>query len=841
MRTTRPRWTRPTRPGPTRRVAALIAVLTLIAAACGDSDTDPATGSGTSEAPAEPEGSGDADQTTSDETEAGEATSRYTATVRRTEHNVPHITADDLAGASFGYGYAFAEDHLCSLADVVVQVNGEAARWFGPEWTAQDVVYRSIDLMGDAREQFEGQQPQLQEMIRAYAAGYNAYLDETGTEEIPGYCQGADWIRPIDEYDLSAYYKALTLRASLDPVLDYVFEAAPPTTADEEEPETDPAGDEAALGAAFDTLTPEPSELASNAWAIGPDRTADGTTMLVGNPHFPWQGALRFTEVHLTVPGEIDVYGASLLGSPAVNIGFNEDVAWSHTVSAGTRFTAYTLDLVDGDPTSYHYGDEVRSMTSVDVTVDVLDPDTNDTVSETHTVWFSHYGPVLAFPGVGWTDETVITIRDGNADNDEITAQYLAMNTASSMDEFIEAHADNQGIPWVNTIAASADGRIWYADTSATPNLSDEAIAAWEARVETDPFTGIALDNRVVLLDGSDPLFEWVDDPDARDPGLVPFADMPQQERSDFLFNANDSYWIANPAEPITGVSPLHGLAERPLSNRSRMNAVMLGTEDGDSGPDGRYTFDELTASAVANRAFTAEMLLDDVLAWCDAVGTAHAEACAALAGWDGRVDLGSTGAHVWREFIHELDDEVWAEPFDPDDPIGTPSGLVVPADGGGRDPIADAMTLVAERIEQAGFAFDAPLGDLQYADRNGERVPIHGGTGTEGVSNVVGFSGNGTTSEPGIARGERVEDSALTTSGYPVSNGTSFLYALEFTDDGPQAAAFLTYGQTGDPTSPFFVDQTRRFSDKDWRPIRFTEEDVENDPALRTYTVSGG
>jgi acyl-homoserine-lactone acylase len=64
--------------------------------------------------------------------------------------------------------------------------------------------------------------------------------------------------------------------------------------------------------------------------------------MLVGNPHFPWQGALRFYEAHLTVPGELDVYGASLLGSPAINIGFTDGVAWSATVSAGRRFTAYT-------------------------------------------------------------------------------------------------------------------------------------------------------------------------------------------------------------------------------------------------------------------------------------------------------------------------------------------------------------------------------------------------------------------------------------------------------------------------------------------------------------------
>ena len=39
--------------------------------------------------------------------------------------------------------------------------------------------------------------------------------------------------------------------------------------------------------------------------------------MLVANPHFPWEGELRFWEVHLTVPGEVDIYGAQLSGCPA--------------------------------------------------------------------------------------------------------------------------------------------------------------------------------------------------------------------------------------------------------------------------------------------------------------------------------------------------------------------------------------------------------------------------------------------------------------------------------------------------------------------------------------------
>jgi acyl-homoserine-lactone acylase len=828
----------PMRHQPVRLTACLLS-LALVAAACSDDDddstdttTEPTTAV-TEPAPAETAPAATDAPATTEAPNEPELT--YAATIRRTADNVPHVVADDWGSLGYGYGFAFAEDHACSLADAVVQARSQAAAAHGAgpddKWIDQDLVYLALDLYEQARADFDAQEPDLQDIIRGYAAGYNRYLADTGVDALPGYCAGADWVTPIDEFDLSAYFKMLALRASVDPLKTYMARATPPAA--------DAAVTTDAEGASFELPGTEATQMASNAWAIGPDRTSDGTTMLVGNPHFPWQGLLRFYEVHLTIPGELDVYGASLLGSPAVNIGFTEGVAWSHTVSAGSRFTAYTLDLVPGDPTSYVYGDEVRQMTSTEVSAEVL-LDDGSTETVTRTLWSSHYGPIIDFPGVGWTPETTITFRDANADNDELIAQFAAMNRATTMDELIDAHATWQGIPWVNTIAASADGRIWYADTSATPNLSPEAIAAWEQAIVDDPITKLAADNRVVLLDGSDPMFEWVDDPAARDPGVVPFDAMPQLERTDYVFNANDPYWIANPAEPLTGFSPLHGRSESPLSTRTRGNIAQLEVDGGDAGDDGLFTSDELRASAVGNRVFTAEALLDEVLGTCAVIDSSVGPQCAVLREWDRRVDLESVGAALWREFIESFGaadlvgaGALWATPFDPADPVGTPSGLSPDADLVGR------LTAATDRLRAAGFDIDTPLGDVQFADRDGERIPVHGGGGAEGVSNVVGYGSNTTSAEPGIERGAVIEGSrTLTDRGYPIANGTSFIYQLEFTDGGPVAQGFVTYGHSGDPTSPFFTDDTRRFSAKDWRPLRFTDDDIAADPALREYTV---
>ena len=326
-------------------------------------------------------------------------------------------------------------------------------------------------------------------------------------------------------------------------------------------------------------------------------------------------------------------------------------------MSAGRRFTAYTLTLDPSDPTRYLYDGEFREMTPVPVVVDVMEDDGTMGAVE-RTLWSSHYGPIINFPGLGWSPDLVLTFRDANADNDELIAQFAAMNRANTMDELIQAHADHQGIPWVNTVAASADGRIWYADTSASPNLSAEAITAWRNDVDAGGLTTIALDNGVILLDGSDPLYEWVDDPDARDPGVVPFDEMPKLERTDFVFNANDPYWFANPDQLLGGFSPVHGLDRTPVSPRTRGNSTQLSSDDGDAGDDGLFSRIEMRDSAVGNRAFTADMLLDDVVERCRAAsvdGIVDVAICDVLANWDGRFDLDSVGAGVWREFIAVL------------------------------------------------------------------------------------------------------------------------------------------------------------------------------------------
>ena len=443
-------------------------------------------------------------------------------------------------------------------------------------------------------------------------------------------------------------------------------------------------------------------------------------------------------------------------------------------------------------------------------------------------------------------------MRDGNIEITRGIEQFLAMDRATSMDEFQAAHETYTGIPWVNTIAVSADGRAWYADTAVTPYLSDATTAGWRAAVAAGGIAKVVDDNGATLLDGSDPANEWIDDPEAPAPGLLPYRLMPKLERSDYVFNANDSHWLANPAELLTGFPPMTGIEGTVQSARTRMNAAMLG-EAGAGGADGKFSLAEAQESILSNRALTAEVLRAAVVEECTGKGPVDVDgtavditaACAALAGWDEKFNVDSVGPIVWREFIDGFDGDarlgvnksLYDVPFDATKPATTPN---TPTSDRSQWLLHLAQAVAG--LNAAKIPVDAPLGDFQFDGRSGRGPAIGGGWGGEGIANVVGCCANGGSSTMPDALHPTYPDKggyATEPLGYPVTDGTSFLLTVQFTADGPQAAGFLTYGQPDDSTDPRFRSQTELYAAKQWIPVAYDEADIKADPEFTSTVVT--
>jgi len=105
--------------------------------------------------------------------------------------------------------------------------------------------------------------------------------------------------------------------------------------------------------------------------------------------------------------------------------------------------------------------------------------------------------------------------------------------------------------------------------------------------------------------------------------------DKPQLVRSDFVQNSNDSFWVSNSKEPLTGFSPLYGAKETEQSARTRLGLKMLLNPQYDgfsgdqnqakwpAGQDGKFSARDLIETVYNNRSFWAEEFLPELRARC--------------------------------------------------------------------------------------------------------------------------------------------------------------------------------------------------------------------------------
>jgi len=756
----------------------------------------------------------------------------YEVDIRRTEHGVPHILAKDFGSLGYGYGYAFAQDNVCTMADSYVTVRAERSRFFGPAANYQfrgngtapnnlksDFFFKRIiddrtveSLISEAPPR--GPKPEIREAVRGYVDGYNRYLAETGVDKIPDpSCRGKEWVRPIEEIDAYRRFYQLALLASGGVAIDGIGEAQPPT------PPTMGGGAardpfevlEATDPKRFDEIL---GGIGSNAVAFGKDATDNGRGLLLGNPHFPWDGAERFYQSQLTVPGKLDVAGGSLFGVPIVLIGHTANLAWSHTVSTARRFTPFELKLVPGSPTTYAVDGKLKEMKRTKVTVMAQGAD-GRLEERTRTLYASEHGPILTsllgVPLFPWTENTAYALGDANATNFRYLNHFFDTNMAQSVEELDVIERKYQGIPWVNTIAADSKGKAYYADIGAVPNVDDAKIA--DCSVALGRATDAAL--RVQVLDGSRGSCGYgsAEDKGAVAPGILPPSRMPSQFRDDYVHNANDSYWLTNPKEPLEGFSRIIGEERTVRSPRTRLGLRII--EDG-----GRFGPQELQDAVFNNRQYLGELWRDELVGMCRQDPGVPAAACDALAGWDLRDDLDSRGALLFRRFAGRAlsaQGGPYDTPFSASDPVNTPRGLRTE-----NPQVRQALRDAVSDLNGARIAFDAPLRDFQYEQRGQERIPIHGGPGTLGVWNAINV----------------VWDPK---AGYPnVPHGSSYVQVVGF--DGtpcPDARTILTYSQSVSPESPFLSDQTRMFSRKEWVKSRFCESDIQAAPGLSTTRLT--
>jgi acyl-homoserine-lactone acylase len=293
--------------------------------------------------------------------------------------------------------------------------------------------------------------------------------------------------------------------------------------------------------------------------------------------------------------------------------------------------------------------------------------------------------------------------------------------------------------------------------------------------------------------------------------------------------NSNDSAWLANPRQPITGYPRIIGDIGTERDPRTRMGITAIEQQlAGD-----RFSLQSMQDLLFGSRSWSGEQAAADSAAMCAALPGGRAptssggsvevgRACAALSNWDRRMTTASRGGllfeRYWLHVVAAFDGfpDVWRVPFDPADPVRTPHTLDT-----ANPVLATALGDAIAELRAAGIEPDAPLGRNHYVVRNGATFPVPGGHAVQGVLNMII-----PVWDP--ARGD-VE----------VVHGSSHMQVVSFTGGPcPDASTLLSYSQSSDPTSAHFADQTRLFSAGRWVRSRFCERDIATSPGLRVVRL---
>lgn len=777
--------------------------------------------------------------------------------IRRTADDVPHIRASSWKGVGLGFGYAQAQDALCTLAEGFATYAGDRSLHFGgaarPSIGSTFGKPLNIDLDfffkafagEEAVAAYVSEQPaDFRQLVSGYAEGYNRYVHALASDagqRANHECAAAAWVRPIGPEDVYRRLIAATLAGGYARFITEIVNAQPGAAG---AAVSEAEGDLQALKNRLQFALGEVHGLGSNMIAFGSDATGEKGGVLFGNPHWYWGGVDRFYQAHLTLPGRLNVAGVSFLGAPVIMLGFNDHVAWSHTVSATRRFGFFELALDPQDARRYLVDGQSQPLQARELVVINRGPD-GQLETQRRILYRTQDGPVIDFgkydPALGWGHRRALVIRDVNEGNRRAFRNFFRWNQARSLDEFIRIQQDEVAMPWVNTAAVGrADGLTWYSDQGAVPNIPDAHRAACAAPISAafariDPVTPV--------LDGQRSGCRWPEDASSRQPGAMPARLLPHLLRTDYVANMNDSYWLSNPRQPLEGFPFNLGGERRPITVRSReghrLAGELLAGGAGSSAQLARQVRQQVLSArsyaatefkdGLLNAACTVESVALEAPQPAKASGQERAmasrvvdirEACQILSSWSNHAGASDRGVLLWEAWWQRLQQlpasELYATAFSSSDPLHTPGGVKSATAGRFAQALAQAVAELTDR----SIAPNDALGSYRFARSEGRQVPLYGGCEKAGFFTVACNESGG----PGMGVN---------------SVANTYLQVVAFDREGVKAHTLLAHGQKETAVSGGAGgDPVLRYARKDWLPFPFHELDLARDPSLHVLVL---
>jgi penicillin amidase len=542
---------------------------------------------------------------------------------------------------------------------------------------------------------------------------------------------------------------------------------------------------------AVDKPNADGDALGSNNWAVSPQRTRDKHALLAGDPHLDLTLPSIWYEMHIVVPGKLDVAGVGFPGVPGVVIGFNRNVAWTFT-NTGSDVHDYYAEVVDDQakPTRYKIDGawrplQIKHESYLDKAGKVIRGD---------TLYFTHRGPMTLQSGK-WVSMRWTAYEASSENENFLNAQH-----AKNANEWLDAMKTFVG-PTQNGLVADKSGNIAIRSAGHYP------IRPGDGRGD-------------VLRDGSSSANDWK--------GYLPVAQYPYSMNppQGFLASANHQ-----PVDPRANPSYMGSDWYSPW-RAIRINELLRA--DSAVTPDAMRRFQTDPGSARAD-AFIPRFLA--AAAHEDSAGRADAtlrEAAKLLGEWDRKYTKDNRRAVLFERAMRELTERTWDELSSKGEqgvmspPVGIPEGQILVElmdtptspwwDDRRTKPVEDRDAILAASLQTALNETRKEHGDPSSSGwlwSNVQHANIYH------LARIPAFSALGIPVQGG--------PSTLSPSGTSGTQGPSWRMVVEL---GPEVRAWATYpgGQSGNPSSPRYTDRLSLWEKGELAPVLFPKSISEID-----------
>jgi acyl-homoserine-lactone acylase len=709
------------------------------------------------------------------------------------EFGIPHIYAPNLLSVVRGYGFAQMENHAELILQKVAEARGRTAEYFGAGSEnaniEHDIQIRTYGIPGRAARWYRTGGLFQQLVLQAFASGVNAYAQQFAGSIDPGFRQVLPFT-PEDALAIAQYSIHFTFLPNTSGLPEQLAQwQADPNTA------------------TVASIRPR-VEVGSNGWALAPSRSSDGHAILMGNPHLPWGvnqpapglDVSQWVEAQLVIgdPNHpwLNASGVTFPGAPAIAIGFNDYLGWTHTTNPIKNADLYELQLVDG---GYRFDGAVRPFDQRTDQIKVRQPD-GSYATQAFTVLSSVHGPVVAQKA-----GKALALRVAGLEAASLLTQYWEMMLSRHLGEFAVATSQLQ-LPIFNIIYADRDGQIMYLFGGRQPVRPGGTYQDWAGILPGDTSSTLWTET-----------LSWGQLPKTIDPP------------GGYVSNANEPPWFATFPRVIPQNQYPSYIAPDVSSFRAEAGSLFLQSQP-------RFTMDQVRVGKESTRMAFADRVLPDLIGAANASGDPVAlGAAGVLERWSHNSDAPDTGAilfELWyqtyladanspRSTSWGSDYPAFRIEWSDADPLRTPVGLAAPGRSVGY------LIAAAKQLETQFGGLEVPFGQVN-------RIVLVGHDSTfQHVQPLTNLPASGSGDPFGGIRALYYFPAPVPHQNWAV-NGDTYVQVVEFTPDGAKALALLSYGNASRPGSRHITDQLPFFQAKRLRPVYRTRDEVQAHVARR-------